>query len=131
MNSLKSNTIYDIRFGRTTEYHHLQSEDGAVRLDVRLADNTVWLTQQQMADLYRSSRTNVVEHIKHIYEEGELQENATCRKFRQVRQEGNREVAREIPYYNLDMIISLGYRQTCWPQAQLQPCYWQKCKRYK
>ena len=70
-----------------------QSEDGVVRLDVRLADNTVWLTQQQMADLYSSSRTNVVEHIKHIYEEGELEEDATCRKFRQVRQEGNREAA--------------------------------------
>lgn len=87
-----------------------QSEDGVVRLDVRLEDNTVWLTQQQMADLYGSSRTNVVEHIKHIYEDGELEEKTTCRKFRQVRQEGNREVAREIPYYNLDMIISLGYR---------------------
>ena len=70
-----------------------QSEDGVVRLDFKLADNTVWLTQQQMADLYSSSRTNVVEHIKHIYEEGELEEDATCRKFRQVRQEGNREVA--------------------------------------
>ena len=87
-----------------------QSEDGVVRLDVRLEDKTVWLTQQQMAELYGSSRTNVVEHIKHIYEEGELQEDATCRKFRQVRIEGNREVAREIPFYNLDMIISLGYR---------------------
>lgn len=87
-----------------------QSEDGNIRLDVRLEEKTVWLTQQQMAELYGSSRTNVVEHIKHIYEEGELQENATCRNFRQVRQEGNREVAREIPYYNLDMIISLGYR---------------------
>ena len=61
-----------------------QSKDGVVRLDVRLADNTVWLTQQQMADLYRSSRTNVVEHIKHIYEEGELEEDATCRKFQHV-----------------------------------------------
>lgn len=66
-----------------------QSEDGAVRLDVRLEDNTVWLTQQQMADLYGSSRTNVVEHIKHIYEDRELEEKTTCRKFRQVRQEGN------------------------------------------
>ena len=54
-----------------------QSKDGVVRLDVRLADNTVWLTQQQMADLYSSSRTNVVEHIKHIYEEGELEEDAS------------------------------------------------------
>ena len=87
-----------------------QSEDGSIRLDVRLEDKTVWLTQQQMADLYGSSRTNVVEHIKHIYKEGELQEDSTCRKFRQVRMEGTREVAREIPYYNLDMIISLGYR---------------------
>lgn len=87
-----------------------QSEDGVVRLDVRLEDETIWLTQQQMAELYGSSRTNVVEHIKHIYEEGELQENATCRNFRQVRQEGNREVTREIPFYNLDMIISLDFR---------------------
>lgn len=87
-----------------------QSEDGSVRIDVRLEDETVWLTQQQMADLYASSRANVVEHIKHIYEEGELNEDATCRKFRQVRMEGAREVTRDIPYYNLDMIISLGYR---------------------
>ena len=71
---------------------------------------TVWLTQQQMAELFQTSRTNVVEHIRHIYEEGELDEDLTCRSFRQVRLEGNREVARELPFYNLDMIISLGYR---------------------
>lgn len=75
-----------------------QSEDGAIRLDVRLESNTVWLTQQQMADLFGSSRTNVVEHIKHIYEDEELNEETTCRRFRQVRQEGNREVSREIPF---------------------------------
>ncbi|MDO4953017.1 MAG: virulence RhuM family protein, partial [Synergistaceae bacterium] len=69
-----------------------------------------WLSQQQMADLFQTSRTNVVEHIKHIYDEQELDENLTCRNFRQVRKEGSREVARDIPYYNLDMIISLGYR---------------------
>lgn len=63
-----------------------------------------------MADLYQTSRTNVVEHIKHIYEEGELDEQSTCRNFRQVRREGRRGVARNIPFYNLDMIISLGYR---------------------
>ena len=63
-----------------------------------------------MADLFQSSRTNIVEHIRHIYEEGELDEASTCRKFRQVRIEGSRQVTREIPYYNLDMIISLGYR---------------------
>ena len=63
-----------------------------------------------MADLFQTSRTNVVEHIAHIYEECKLNENSTCRKFRQVRKEGNREVSREMLYYNLDMIISLGYR---------------------
>lgn len=87
-----------------------QSEDGLTNIEVKIQDETVWLTQQQMADLFQTSRTNIVEHIKHIYEEGELDENSTCRKFRQVRKEGSREVSRELPYYNLDMIISLGYR---------------------
>ena len=87
-----------------------QSEDGETRIDVKFTGETVWLSQQQMADLYQSSRSNVVEHIKHIYVDGELDEESTCRNFRQVRQEGARQVAREIPYYNLDMIISLGYR---------------------
>lgn len=87
-----------------------QTEDGLTKIDVKFDKDTVWLNQQQMAELYQSSRTNVVEHIKHIYEEGELSESSTCRKFRQVRVEGNREVTREIPFYNLDMIISLGYR---------------------
>lgn len=87
-----------------------QSDDGKVHLDVRLENETVWLSQQQMAELYQTSRTNVVEHIKHIYEEQELAIDSTCRNFRQVRIEGNRQVEREIPFYNLDMIISLGYR---------------------
>ena len=87
-----------------------QTEDGLTKIDVRFEDETVWLTQQQMAELFQSSRSNIVEHIQHIYEEGELDEAATCRKFRQVRTEGNRQVTRELPYYNLDMIISLGYR---------------------
>lgn len=84
--------------------------DGLTKIDVKLEEDTLWLTQAQMCDLYQTSRTNVVEHIKHIYEEGELEEEATCRKFRQVRQEGERMVNRNIPYYNLDMIIALGYR---------------------
>ena len=87
-----------------------QTEDGLTKIDVSMQDETVWLTQQQMADLYQTSRTNVVEHIKHIYEERELEEHSTCRNFRQVRKEGNRDVTREMPFYNLDMIISLGYR---------------------
>ena len=87
-----------------------QTEDGGTKIDVRFEGETVWLTQQQMAELFGSSRTNIVEHIRHIYEEGELDEESTCRKFRQVRDEGGRQVSREIPHYNLDMIISLGYR---------------------
>ena len=87
-----------------------QTDDGLTHIDVKMEDETVWLTQQQMAELYQTSRTNVVEHITHIYEEGELDENSTCRKFRQIRQEGSRQVNREMVYYNLDMIISLGYR---------------------
>ena len=87
-----------------------QSESGDTKINARFVDETVWLTQQQMAELFQSSRTNIVEHIQHIYEEGELDEESTCRKFRQVRMEGLRQVTREIPHYNLDMIISLGYR---------------------
>ena len=87
-----------------------QTDDGQTNIEVKIEDDTVWLTQQQMSELFQTSRTNVVEHIKHIYEEGELDEISTCRNFRQVRKEGNREVTRQIPHYNLDMIISLGYR---------------------
>lgn len=87
-----------------------QAADGLTSVQVTIQDETVWLTQQQMAELFQTSRTNVVEHIAHIYEEGELDEDSTCRKFRQVRKEGNREVSREMVFYNLDMIISLGYR---------------------
>lgn len=87
-----------------------QTEDGGTKIDVRFEGETVWLTQQQMAELFGSSRANIVEHIRHIYEEGELDEDSTCRKFRQVRDEGGRQVSRVIPHYNLDMIISLGYR---------------------
>ena len=87
-----------------------QTENGQTNIEVKIEDDTVWLTQQQMSELFQTSRTNVVEHIKHIYGEGELDEISTCRNFRQVRKEGNREVTRQIPHYNLDMIISLGYR---------------------
>lgn len=87
-----------------------QTDEGDTKIDVRFVDDSVWLTQQQMAELFQSSRTNIVEHIKNIYKEEELDENSTCRNFRQVRIEGTRQVTRELPYYNLDMIISLGYR---------------------
>jgi prophage maintenance system killer protein len=87
-----------------------EGDDGAPGLEVRLTGETVWLSQQQLAELFRTSRTNVVEHIRNIFDEGELDEAATCRDFRQVRTEGTRTVERTIPHYNLDVIISVGYR---------------------
>lgn len=87
-----------------------QTNDGKNKIDVKLEGETVWLTQAQLVELYQSSKSNVSEHIKHIYEEGELEKSSTVRNFRTVQKEGNREVSRDVEYYNLDMIISLGYR---------------------
>ena len=87
-----------------------QGENGETRIEVKFTGDTVWLSQQQMAELYQTTRPNIVQHIRNIYEDGELEETATCKNFLQVRQEGSRQVSREIPFYNLDMIISLGYR---------------------
>lgn len=85
-------------------------ENQNVKLEVNMKDETVWLSQQQMAELFDSSRTNIIEHINNIYSDGELDKISTCQDFRQVRKEGKREVARNMPFYNLDMIISVGYR---------------------
>lgn len=87
-----------------------QRDDGTPAVEVQLVDETLWLSQQQIADLFQTSRTNVIEHIRNIYDEGELAPEATCRDFRQVRQEGARQVTRTMPFYNLDAIISVGYR---------------------
>ena len=87
-----------------------QDEKGSTQIEVRLENENVWLTQAQLVTLYQSSKANVSEHIKHIFEEGELEEMATVRKFRTVQKEGSREVTREVVHYNLDLIISLGYR---------------------
>ena len=87
-----------------------QTDDGRVKLDVRLEDESVWLTQQMMAELYQTSKQNVSHHIQNIYEEGELQPEATVKKYLTVQQEGTRQVRRNLEYYNLDMIISVGYR---------------------
>lgn len=87
-----------------------QSDDGLTKIDVRLEEDTVWLTQLQLADLYKTSKSNISEHITNIYNEGELDKDSTVRKFRTVQFEGDRSVERNINHYNLDMIISLGYR---------------------
>ncbi len=88
----------------------LYQPDEAVKLEVRLENETVWLTQAQLVELFQSSKANISEHIKNIYEQGELEENSTVRDFRTVRQEGKRQVVRNISYYNLDAIISIGFR---------------------
>ena len=107
-----------------------QAEDGLTKVECRFVDETVWLTQQQMAELFHTSRSNIVEHIGHIYEEGELDEVSTCRKFRQVRLEGNRQVTRELPFYNLDMIISLGYRVKSLIATQFRRWATERLKEY-
>lgn len=87
-----------------------QTSDGQTELDVRLEGDSVWLSQSQLSTLFKSDRTSIGRHIRNIYKSGELKENATCAIFAQVQQEGNRAVKRAIPHYNLDMVISVGYR---------------------
>jgi hypothetical protein len=87
-----------------------QTEDGKVKLDVRLQDETVWLTQQLIAELFQTTVPNISMHIRNIYEEGELSPEATVKKFLTVRREGDRDVRRELDFYNLDVIISVAYR---------------------
>lgn len=87
-----------------------QTENGQTKIDVKLENETVWLTQKLMAELFQTTPQNITIHLKNIFEEGELQENATCKDFLQVRQEGNRIVERTQKFYNLDAIISVGYR---------------------
>ena len=88
----------------------LYQPDNEVKLEVRLEDETVWLTQTQIVELFQSSKANISEHIRNIYEQNELEEHATVRNFRTVRQEGHRQVLRTLTYYNLDAIISIGFR---------------------
>lgn len=87
-----------------------QTQDGQTKIDVRLENETVWLTQNQMAELFQTTKQNISSHIKNIFEEGELSENSTVKDYLTVQQEGNRKVSRNISYYNLDVIISVGYR---------------------
>lgn len=87
-----------------------QTPDGQTQLDVRLEKETVWLTQAQMAELFQTDRTSIVRHINNIYKSEELDPKSTCAKIAQVQTEGKRQVTRLIPYFDLDMIISVGYR---------------------
>ena len=87
-----------------------QSEDGQTQVDVRMENDTVWLTQAQMAELFQTDRTSIVRHINNIYKVEELERESTCAKIAQVQMEGSRAVTRQVPIFNLDMIISVGYR---------------------
>ena len=87
-----------------------QTDDDQTQIDVHLENETVWLTQAQMAELFQTDRTSIVRHINKIYADDELDRDSTCAKIAQVQKEGQRTVRRSIPYFNLDMIISVGYR---------------------
>ena len=87
-----------------------QTDDGLTKIDVKVQNETVWLSQQQMAELFNTTKQNISLHIKNIYDEEELNENSTVKEFLTVQNEGNRSVERNVKFYNLDMIISLGYR---------------------
>ena len=107
-----------------------QNSDGNIKIDVRLEEETVWLTQDQMATLFGKGRSTVAEHIANVFEESELEQIRTCRKFRQVRMEGSREVEREIDHYNLDVIISVGYRVKSPQGTQFRIWATQRLKEY-
>ena len=87
-----------------------QTDDGMTKIDVKFEDETVWLPQQQMANLYDTIKQNISLHIKNIFDEEELDINSTVKECLTVQKEGNRKVERKVKYYNLDMILSLGYR---------------------
>ena len=87
-----------------------QSPDNQIRLDVNVAEDTVWLNVDQISSLYKRDRSVIQRHIRNIYKEAEVLEPSTCAKFAQVQIEGDREVVRQVPSYNLDVIISVGYR---------------------
>ena len=87
-----------------------QTEDGQTQIDVRLENETVWLTQAQMAELFEKTPQNITMHIGNAYKEGELERDSTCKEYLQVQREGKRSVSRKVKYYDLDVIISVGYR---------------------
>ncbi len=107
-----------------------QTEDGETKLDVRFQDETVWLTQKLMAELFQTTSQNITIHLKNIFDEGELDEEATCKDFLQVQKEGSRKVKRTQKYYNLDAIISVGYRIKSHVATKFQQWATQHIKEY-
>jgi hypothetical protein len=107
-----------------------QNQEGNIKIDVRLQEETVWLTQTQMGQLFGKDKRTISEHISNIFSEGELEKSSTVRKFRTVQTEGNREVVREIDHYNLDVIISVGYRVKSVQGTQFRMWATQRLKEY-
>ena len=104
-----------------------QTDDGLTKIDVRFTDETVWLTQAQLCELYQTSKSNISEHIKNIFLEGELDENSVVRKFRTTATDGKNY---NVSYYNLDMIISLGYRVKSITATQFRRWATERLKEY-
>ena len=104
-----------------------QTEDGNTKVDVKFQDETVWLTQAQLCELYQTSKSNISEHIKHIFEEGELDEISVVRKFRTTGTDGKNY---NVTHYNLDMIISLGYRVKSFIATQFRRWATERLKEY-
>ncbi|MCK5809389.1 virulence RhuM family protein [bacterium] len=107
-----------------------KNDKGNIKLEVNILEETVWLTQEQMALLFGKGRSTITEHIANVYKEGELGKDPTCRKFRQVRLEGLRKVEREMDLYNLDIIISVGYRVKSQQGTQFRIWATQRLKEY-
>ena len=107
-----------------------KSPDNQIELQVNLDKDTVWLTQSQIVLLFQSSKANISEHTKHIFEEGELDKNQTVRKFRTVQTEGKKQVYRELDHYNLDLILSVGYRVNSKRGTQFRQWATQRLKDY-
>ncbi len=107
-----------------------QNQDGNIRIDVRMENETVWLIQAQMGQLFGKDKRTISEHISNIFSEGELEKSSTVRKFRTVQTEGNREVERELDHYNLDVIISIGYRVKSVQGTQFRIWATQRLKEY-
>ena len=105
---------------RKSNFLLYSSSDGDIKIDVRLEDETVWLTQKLIAELYQTTPQNITIHLKNIYESGELEEKATCKDFLQVQIEGNRQIKRKQKFYNLDAIISVGYRVNSYQATQFR-----------
>ena len=107
-----------------------QSEDGTTKVEVRMEGETVWLTLNQLAELFQTTKQNISLHIKNIYSEAELEEAATVKEYLTVQQEGNRSVKRALDYYNLDLIISVGYRVNSHRGTQFRIWATQRLREY-